>query len=162
MFAATDDDYRGTRARGAWPDGAAGPDRGLLPATASVRRALERLCADPIGSSLDGLALVSGVTLARLQRNVRAYSGVTLLKLLMNARLDWVRERLESHEEARSIADLARVTGHSSTAVFSHAYKRRFGEAPTLTRARAFATDNHCSATSQRQRCANAGANGRS
>lgn len=118
---------------------AATPDRSpIFPLSASVQRALDQLALHPDRITQEELASAAGLTLARLRRNVRECTGLTLTRLLVNARLDWVHERLKSPTEARSIGQLANAIGHAVPAVFNRAYQRRFGETPTRTRARAF------------------------
>ncbi len=111
----------------------------IFPMVASVKGAIDRMCESPIAITLQELASAAGITLPVLQRNVRDHTGATLAKLLLDARLDWARECLGSQTELRAVADLARITGHRTAAVFIRAYHRRFGETPTQTRARLFA-----------------------
>jgi len=111
-----------------------------IPASASVRRAMDHLHQ---GSALDctaeQLAGVAGVTLPVLRRNFKNCLGLTLTQFMLEARLQWARERLGSNTESRSIAELAAVIGLSGVR-FSRVYQRIFGETPTRTRMRAFHT----------------------
>lgn len=110
----------------------------IFPTARSVKRAIDyvrerrqQVC------GLDELASAAGVTPATLRQNFRACLGVSVEVFVQNARLDWARERLVSGRESRSVADLAVEAGFSGAGVFSRAYRRRFGEIPSHTRARA-------------------------
>lgn len=51
---------------------------------------------------------------------------------------EWVRTRLESETESRSIRDLSVAAGFGASGMLNRAYQRRFGETPTQTRTRTF------------------------
>ncbi len=104
----------------------------------SVRRALDRLRLKPTEVSMEDLAAAARVTLPVLKRNVRDHTGSTLGNLLLGVQLDWVHDQLRSDKEARSVTELARLTGYRTAPVFIRAYQRRFGETPTQTRGRTF------------------------
>jgi AraC-like DNA-binding protein len=113
----------------------------LFPVARSVRRAVDHIRADPQhASSIHDLAQVAGVTAGTLRRNFRACLGVTVTQLAQQLRLEWVRSRLESPTESRAIGDLALAAGFGASGMLTRAYQRRFGETPSQTRARAFAT----------------------
>lgn len=112
----------------------------LFPIAASVQRAVERMRAvgaEPVTD--DEVVRAAGVTRLTLRRTIRDVTGVPFVKLMADARLDWVRSRLQSNQESRSLSALAQVLGYNPVA-FSRTYQRRFGETPTQTRTRAFKT----------------------
>ncbi len=111
----------------------------IFPIAASVQRAIDRLDADGAApASLEDVTRAAGVLATTLQRSVKAIAGKPLGKLVQEARLDWAHARLVSCGESRSVNDLAIAAGYRPSA-FARAYQRRFGEAPSLTRSRAFA-----------------------
>lgn len=110
----------------------------VFPVAASVQRALVRMAeAGPEPVTDEDLVRAAGVTRLTLRRAIRETTGASLGKLLADARLDWVRARLQSNQESRSLGSLAEVLGFKPI-TFSRAYQRRFGETPTQTRTRAF------------------------
>ncbi|SNT29708.1 helix-turn-helix domain-containing protein [Sphingopyxis indica] len=111
----------------------------LFPVARSVQRAVEHIRADPKQSwTIHELAQIAGVTSGTLRRNFRTCLGVTVTQLIQQIRLEWVRTRLESPNESRSIGDIALAAGFGTPGMMSRAYQRHFGETPSQNRARAF------------------------
>lgn len=119
--------------------GASGDKDMLFPVARSVERAVEHMRGDPTRDwSAEELAPVGGVTPATLRRNFKTCLGVTITQSAQQLRLEWVRMRLQSETESRSIRDLSVVAGFGASGMLNRAYQRRFGETPTQTRARIF------------------------
>lgn len=113
----------------------------VFPVAASVKRAIDHLREDAGAvRSPEQLARLAGVTLPVLRRNFRECVGVTLTRFIQDTRLDWANKRLKGAHESRSIAELADAIGLTGAGVFARSYQRRFGETPSQTRARAFAS----------------------
>ncbi|WP_237832094.1 AraC family transcriptional regulator [Sandaracinobacteroides sayramensis] len=111
----------------------------LFPVARSVQRAVEQIRANPQhGWSAHDLVPVAGVTVGTLRRNFRTCLGVTITQHVQQIRLEWVRLRLESQTESRSISDLSLAAGFGASGMLNRAYQRHFGETPSQTRARAF------------------------
>ncbi len=111
----------------------------LFPLARSVQRAVDHIRTDPHrGWSVHELAPVAGVTVGTLRRNFRTCLGVTVTQLVQQIRLEWVRSRLESAKESRSISELSLAAGFGASGMLNRAYQRRFGETPSQTRTRAF------------------------
>lgn len=146
MYAAEATDLSTSRLSGIAPGGAA---RGLGAAAAaddavrvsrSLTRAAAHLVANPdTPCTAEELARIAGVTLPTLQRNVKRCLGISLARFVERERLTWLRERLMSPLESRSIALLAEASGYRRPSTLARSYQRLFGETPTETRARAFA-----------------------
>ena len=119
---------------------AARDDRDMLfPVARSVERAVQQMRSDPTWEwSAEDLAPVGGVTPATLRRNFKTCLGVTITRSAQQLRLEWVRTRLESETESRSIRDLSVAAGFGASGMLNRAYQRRFGETPTQTRTRTF------------------------
>lgn len=112
----------------------------FFPVSKSLQRASDFLMANPDSRcSPDQLAGIAGVTLPTLQRNVKTCLGIPLSKFVEQVRLSWVRTKLKSPMESRSMARLAEACGYKTPATLARSYQRLFGETPTQTRARAFA-----------------------
>ncbi|UBS33874.1 helix-turn-helix domain-containing protein [Altererythrobacter sp. N1] len=121
-----------------WSDPAA---ETLFPIARSVERAVEQIRANPRHNwAIHELAQAAGVTAGTLRRNFRTCLGVTATQLIQQIRLEWVRSSLGSMTESRSVQQLALAAGFGASGMMSKAYRRRFGETPTQTRARAFST----------------------
>lgn len=115
-------------------------DRNPFPVARSVQRAIDHVRANPHdGLSIHDLAQAAGVTAGTLRRNFRTCLGVSVTQLVQQIRLEWVRSRLESATESRSIGELSLAAGFGASGMLARAYQRRFGETPSQTRARAFA-----------------------
>lgn len=111
----------------------------LFPVARSVERAVEQIRSNPQQSwTIHELAQAAGVTAGTLRRNFRTCLGATVVQLLQQIRLEWVRSRLESPSESRAISDIAPAAGFGTPGMMSRAYQRHFGETPSQTRARAF------------------------
>ncbi|MES2059079.1 MAG: AraC family transcriptional regulator [Pseudomonadota bacterium] len=109
---------------------------GVLPFARAVNEAMRHV-QDDHGKPWDAdrLASAVGVTGPTLRKNFKASLGVTVTEYVSAVRLEWAHERLSSGREYRSIADLAIAAGFRSSTMFTRAYLRRFGEAPSRTRA---------------------------
>lgn len=115
-----------------------------LPISRSVQRVLDRVREEPGADwTMESLAAISGVTPDSLRRSFRACLGVTVKQIVRDMRLDWVSEQLRSNAESRSVSQLAAASGIGSAAQLNRFYQRRFGESPSRTRSRAFATRRH-------------------
>lgn len=113
----------------------------MLPVSRSVQRVLDRVGEEPGADwTMDRLAAISGVTPESLRRSFRSCLGMPVKQVIRDMRLDWVSERLRSSSESRSISQLASASGIGSAAQLNRFYQRRFGESPSRTRSRAFAT----------------------
>lgn len=96
---------------------------GAFPIAASVKRAIDHLRhTSRTACPPEQLACIAGVTLPVLRRNFKDCLGVTLTLFMLDARLEWARERLTSTRETRSIADLAAATGLNGVGVFTRAW----------------------------------------
>jgi len=111
----------------------------LFPLARSVQRALDQIRANPQQNwTVHDLAQAAGVTPGTLRRNFRACLGVTMNQLVQQIRIEWVRSRVESSNESRSIGDIAIAAGFGTSRMMSRAYQHHFGETPSQTRSRAF------------------------
>lgn len=84
--------------------------------------------------SLDAIARQVGINANSLQRQFRAVFGTTVFDYLREARLQRARQALE--RDGITVGQAAMVAGYTSAANFATAYRRRFGLAPKLARAR--------------------------
>lgn len=113
----------------------------LFPVSRSLQRASDYLLANPEAHcTAEELATIAGVALRTLRLNVKTCLGISLASFIERVRLGWVRERLTSPMECRSITQLAQVCGYSNPRTLARRFQRCFGETPTQVRARAFAT----------------------
>lgn len=104
----------------------------------SVRAAMQAVRADHARPwTVEALASAAGVAPETLRKNFKLGLDLTVGEFVNGVRLDWARERLSSGREWRPISALALASGFSGGSLFSRAYVRRFGEAPSLTRGRA-------------------------
>lgn len=111
----------------------------LFPLARSVQRAVDHIRANPVLSwSIADLAAVAGVTAGTLRRNFSTCLGMSVTQLVLQARIEWVRARLESVTESRSIGDLSIAAGFGASGMLNRTYQRHFGETPSQTRTRAF------------------------
>lgn len=111
----------------------------LFPVARSVQRAVEQIRSNPQQNwTVHDLAQVAGVTPGTLRRNFRTCLGVTMSQLVQEIRIEWIRMRVESPTESRSINDIALAAGFGTPRMMSRAYQRHFGETPSQSRARAF------------------------
>lgn len=120
---------------------AAGLEETAFPVAKSVVRALDHVRAHPhVAWAVEDLASVAGVTAATLRKNFRSCLGLTVTQVVRETRLQWVRRQLASPNESRSIARLAEAVGFGGAGALARAYQHRFGETPTQSRTRAFAS----------------------
>jgi AraC-like DNA-binding protein len=118
---------------------AAGYGRSAFPIARSVMRAIAHVRTHPQGNwTVEDLAPIAGVTAATLRRNFRSCLGMTVTRVVRDARLLWVRQQLASATESRSIAELSGAAGFATPSMLARAYHLHFGETPSQTRARAF------------------------
>ncbi|WP_333837440.1 AraC family transcriptional regulator [Novosphingobium sp.] len=111
----------------------------IFPLARSVQRAVDHLRANPVLAwSIDDLSAVAGVTPGTLRRNFTACLGMSVTQLVLQLRIEWVRDRLESETESRSIGDLSVAAGFGASGMLNRTYQRHFGETPSQTRTRAF------------------------
>lgn len=109
-----------------------------------LERAIDLLLANPAdGIDPAGIASRAGITEKSLQRGLQACTGLTLGQFVTEARLAAARAALSNMRETRSIGALASRSGFQDASSFARAYRRRFGEAPSVTRARSVATCGH-------------------
>jgi AraC-like DNA-binding protein len=102
----------------------------------SVKRALAYIDDPAAGDvSAERLAAAAGVTERTLRANFREVLGRPLPAVVQAHRLQWAHERLASARDSRSIEAFAAAAGFRSPAAFTRAYRRAFGESPTVTRA---------------------------
>lgn len=111
----------------------------IFPLARSVQRAVDYLRANPVLAwSIEDLAAVAGVTPGTLRRNFSTCLGMSVTQLVLQLRIGWVRVRLESTTESRSIGDLSIAAGFGASGMLNRTYQRHFGETPSQTRTRAF------------------------
>jgi AraC-like DNA-binding protein len=111
----------------------------LFPVARSVQRAVDYVHANPLLSwSIEELAAVAGVTAGTLRRNFSTCLGMSVTQLVLKSRIEWVRARLESATESRSIGELSVAAGFGASGMLNRTYQRHFGETPSQTRTRAF------------------------
>jgi len=107
---------------------------------AGIRAALERLMVkdrvfmDP-DLSLQNLAKTAGIPAYRLSAYFNAHRGASFSDWLNGARVDYIKERLASDDDA-TILDVAFEAGYSSKAVFNTQFRRRVGMTPSEYRAK--------------------------
>jgi AraC-like DNA-binding protein len=122
-------------------------------ASRDVRRATDYIEAnldEPIGFT--DIAAASGIPGRTLSQHFRRFRDTTPMRYLRDARLDKVHEALYRAEPEESIMSIAGNWGFSHMGRFAAAYRKRFGESPSETRAkrrpaRSLAPPNSPSAT---------------
>jgi AraC-like DNA-binding protein len=103
-----------------------------------VRRAEEILAAEAREApSIGDVAQRVGVSARTLSEGFRRFRGVTPRAFLSARRLDGLRRDLETAPRHRGVGDVAAEWGVVNLGVLAAAYRKRFGEAPSETRARA-------------------------
>lgn len=98
-----------------------------------ARLAMDHLvahCADPL--SIADVAAAAGASIRTLQVALREAFGSTFRELLLAARLDQARERLQAHP-GTSVTSVALDCGMVHLGRFAQAYRRRHGEFPSDT-----------------------------
>lgn len=111
----------------------------LFPLARSVQRAVDQVRANPVLAwTIEDLAALAGVTPGTLRRNFGSCLGMSVTQLILQLRIEWVRARLESVVESRSIGELSIASGFGASGMLNRTYQRHFGETPSQTRARAF------------------------
>lgn len=89
------------------------------------------------GITIEDIAYVAGVSVRSLQRMFREQLETTPMKLLKEIRLEKARERLLFASGGRSVTDVAMSSGFGHLGAFGADYRKRFGESPKDTLARA-------------------------
>jgi AraC-like DNA-binding protein len=108
------------------------------PSQAIVRRVEDYIDAharEPL--VLADLVAVSGVSARTLQVGFRATHGMSPMAYVQQRRLARAREDLLSAAPKTTVTEIARRLGFVAAGRFSLAYRQRFGESPSQTRARA-------------------------
>jgi AraC-like DNA-binding protein len=114
----------------------AAPTPSVTPAC--VRRAEEYLAAN-VGEAitLQDLVAAVGVPARSLQVAFKKYRSTTPMAFLRQLRLESARRRLLDAHVEYTVVDVARELGLGNPGRFAVEYKRRFGESPSQTLARA-------------------------
>lgn len=98
-----------------------------------LARAVRLIHEDPARHwSLSELASASGMSKTSFATQFKAVAGVSPVQYLTHWRIRLAKRAL--HEQDISLAELARSLGYTSESVFSHAFKRETGLAPTSVR----------------------------
>lgn len=104
----------------------------------AVRTAEEILsarAAEPL--SIADVARHAGVGLRSLERSFKAARGLSLRDFLKSQRLELAHRRLRAAAPGTTVTQVLYASGFSHPGEFSSAYRRRFGEAPSITLRRA-------------------------
>lgn len=107
-------------------------------ALGSLRRARDHIEAhldEPL--TLDGIAAAAGMPGRTLQAQFRRFQGCSPMAYLRAARFRRAREALSQPGETASVTELAMRCGFAHLGRFAVEYRRRFGESPSETAARA-------------------------
>ena len=114
------------------------PASGALTPARSVKRAIDHVRACTPGElDAERLAAAAGVTERTLRENFRAVLGQSVQAFIQEARLQWAHDRLASAKDPRPVEAFAAAAGFGSSGAFARAYQKKFGETPSVTRARA-------------------------
>lgn len=104
----------------------------LLPR--DVKTALNLMRADPARErSIGELAAACGVTARTLQKHFRRFLGRTPTQELLDLRLEQVRLELLRAKPGARVAESAMRWGFAHLGRFAAAYRRRYGEVPSVT-----------------------------
>jgi AraC-like DNA-binding protein/tetratricopeptide (TPR) repeat protein len=104
------------------------------PLPASLRRAIERLEAEPERQwRLDDLAATCGVSSRTLQKHFRRFLGQAARGFLQDLRFNRARQALLAAGPQISVTDIAPRCGFAHLGRFAAGYLRRFGESPSTT-----------------------------
>lgn len=101
-----------------------------------VEAVLHARCDEPL--RISDLASEAGVRLRTLQLAFRLRRNASPRDVLNTFRLERVRERLLHPSNGTTVTDAAIASGFSHLGRFAHAYRVKFGEAPSVTLARSF------------------------
>lgn len=105
------------------------PDRRYRPGT--VKRVLDAMHDDPARPwTLAELAAIGGTSVRRLQEVFAEFLETSPTRALLDVRLE--RARTELKDDDVTIADVAARWGFSSPSRFAAAYRRRYGENPSI------------------------------
>jgi transcriptional regulator GlxA family with amidase domain len=99
-----------------------------------AERIMRERLSEPL--STEDLATEVGVSLRSLQSAFSTIRGKPPRDVLRQMRLDHARELLMGEGETPKVTEVALSCGMSHFGRFSHAYRLRFGENPSETRAR--------------------------
>lgn len=112
---------------------------GQAPTTpAALRRARDHLRAhadEPF--DLVRLAAVAGTGIRALQLGFKRHFGTTISEMLLDIRLDHLNRELRRASEDTSVTDIAYDLGFTHLSRMAHAYRCKYGEAPSATLRRA-------------------------
>src|SRR5262249_48214068 len=104
------------------------------PLPASLRRAIERLEAEPERPwRLDDLAATCGVSARTLQKHFRRFLGQAARGFLQELRFNRARQALLAGGRQVSVTDVATRCGFAHLGRFAAGYLRRFSESPSTT-----------------------------
>lgn len=112
---------------------------GAEPATPrSVRQAIQLCLSSPeLPLTMSELATATNVSMRSLQAGFKKYVGMTPMEYLRDVRLSRVREALlQPNENHQTIAQIAFYWGFNHLGRFASAYKEKYGELPSETRAK--------------------------
>lgn len=86
--------------------------------------------------TVEDIAAACGVGARSVFAQFRKHRGVAPLAYQRNLRLDHARSRLLAPDNTQSVIDVAMACGFASFGHFARRYRERFGELPSVTRAR--------------------------
>lgn len=104
-----------------------------------VEEILAARAAEPI--SIAEIAAQTGISLRSLERSYKAARGCTLRSFLKERRLELAHQRLCAATPGTTVAQILYASGFSRPGEFSHAYRQRFGVAPSETLQRVLRED---------------------
>lgn len=104
----------------------------------SVSEAIRIIQRDPARAiETEELAALVGVTAQTLRKGFRGSLGLSVKEYIQSVRLERAHDSLSSGRDSRTISEVAGAVGFAGGSAFTRAYAKRFGETPSLTRARA-------------------------
>ena len=110
----------------------------VLPVARSVKCAADFIQAHSGGNcSPARLAGIAGVTQATLIKSFKACLGMSIKDYVADIRLHIAHASLSSGNDNRPVSVIAQSAGFGHASGFSRLYQKRFGEAPSQTRAKA-------------------------
>ena len=116
-----------------------------MPVSGDVKKAIELLRAHPErAASIAKLARSCGVAPRTLQKHFKKFVGKTPAELRFEARMDRARRELLRAKPNVSIATIAASCGIKHLGRFAAVYRLHFGETPSATLRRRFASRGCC------------------
>jgi AraC-like DNA-binding protein len=107
---------------------------GLAAQPRTVKRIVEQIHDDPARAwTAADMAALAGTSARRLQEGFQAHLGCTPMGYLLDVRLQRANADLVTQPNL-TVSDVAARWGFSSASRFAAAYKRRYGESPSLAR----------------------------